>query len=294
MSRSRFAGGRSRPSTGFTLIELLVVIAIIAILAAILFPVFAQAREKARQASCLSNEKQIANAMLMYGQDYDELLFPYRTRAANPFAGRPNVSAQAAGNTFFNHLLDTYIKSYDVWKCPSNPDAWVNIDEQGGTTEEAFRSYGGQNSYSVNSYCFPVGTGTPPIGAGLPLPTIAAPANTVVMVDGMYYNTLPRNSRQLKGDPSNFDAGRCNADNAPCTYWKHIGNSFAFRFKGATRAFPSDAEALKMGPARHQGMINVIWADGHAKAVKYEKLIDDAPTATYTDSMWDPYKQGSL
>jgi prepilin-type N-terminal cleavage/methylation domain-containing protein len=61
-----------RPRTGFTLIELLVVIAIIAILAAILFPVFAQAREKARQSGCLSNLKQIGTALMMYTQDYDE------------------------------------------------------------------------------------------------------------------------------------------------------------------------------------------------------------------------------
>ena len=59
---------------GFTLIELLVVIAIIAILAAILFPVFAQAREKARAISCLSNTKQVGTATMMYGQDYDEVL----------------------------------------------------------------------------------------------------------------------------------------------------------------------------------------------------------------------------
>src|SRR5881409_2690595 len=65
---------RNASSSAFTLIELLVVIAIIAILAAILFPVFAQAREKARQASCMSNEKQIGTALMMYAQDYDEVL----------------------------------------------------------------------------------------------------------------------------------------------------------------------------------------------------------------------------
>jgi len=74
MKRSRF--GQQR---GFTLIELLVVIAIIAILAAILFPVFAQAREKSRQAGCASNLKQIGLAMTMYTQDYDEVLPPYET-----------------------------------------------------------------------------------------------------------------------------------------------------------------------------------------------------------------------
>src|SRR5438132_4694500 len=94
-----------RRHAGFTLIELLVVIAIIAILAAILFPVFAQARDKARQASCISNMKQISHAMQMYGQDYDETLFPYRTGVSggksNPFTGNPLVSANAAQYTFF-------------------------------------------------------------------------------------------------------------------------------------------------------------------------------------------------
>jgi prepilin-type N-terminal cleavage/methylation domain-containing protein len=87
----------------FTLIELLVVIAIISIIAAILFPVFAQVREKARASACLSNAKQIALADLQYTQDNDEMLF------SNPEASR---------GTFFSILLMPYIKNEDVWHCP--------------------------------------------------------------------------------------------------------------------------------------------------------------------------------
>ena len=94
---------------GFTLIELLVVIAIIAILAAILFPVFAKAREKARQSSCLSNIKQIGLAMLQYCQDYDERY---------PFA----VDLQGAGTAddlCFDNLLVPYCKNQQMFVCPS-------------------------------------------------------------------------------------------------------------------------------------------------------------------------------
>ena len=101
-----------RRRSGFTLIELLVVIAIIAILAAILFPVFARAREKARQASCQSNLKQIALAGLMYVQDYDEK-FP-----CTPYweCGRPNTPAR----TRWYVCLYPYIKNQQLYACPTD------------------------------------------------------------------------------------------------------------------------------------------------------------------------------
>ena len=102
---------------GFTLIELLVVIAIIAILAAILFPVFARAREKARQASCLSNVKQLALSALMYNQDYDEryMLDCWNT-AANP-AGRTLCWSDIT--YYYNGLVMPYVKNAQIWNCPS-------------------------------------------------------------------------------------------------------------------------------------------------------------------------------
>ena len=93
---------------GFTLIELLVVIAIIAILAAILFPVFARAREKARQASCASNLKQYGLAFLMYAQDYDERLPRYRQGTSSPSCG---VSWQ--------DQVEPYIRNRQIVVCPS-------------------------------------------------------------------------------------------------------------------------------------------------------------------------------
>jgi prepilin-type N-terminal cleavage/methylation domain-containing protein/prepilin-type processing-associated H-X9-DG protein len=127
---------RSR-GQGFTLIELLVVIAIIAILAAILFPVFAQAREKARQASCLSNMKQMALAVHMYAQDYDEVMTPYNDQVydfANP---DPATRKKADGPWRTNYLyaLIPYMKNQTIGTCPS-----ATVQETGQDTTPQSRT----------------------------------------------------------------------------------------------------------------------------------------------------------
>lgn len=101
---------------GFTLIELLVVIAIIAILAAILFPVFARAREKARQASCSSNLKQIALANLMYAQDYDEKLAA-ECLTPSGWPPGPNVPQD---KYCWRIMVEPYVKNWQVFICPSH------------------------------------------------------------------------------------------------------------------------------------------------------------------------------
>ncbi len=108
--------GRAKASRGFTLIELLVVIAIIAILAAILFPVFAKAREKARQASCLSNCKQMGLAVMMYTQDYDEV-YPMEWNA-----GQVTYNGSLYGTLWYK-AIEPYHKNWQVLNCPSTRDA---------------------------------------------------------------------------------------------------------------------------------------------------------------------------
>src|SRR5687767_15585345 len=108
---SRKQGARNVPfrKSGFTLIELLVVIAIIAILAAILFPVFARSRENARRSSCQSNLKQIGLGFAQYIQDFDEMYPPYNVPAAN-------LGTKLSG---WAGSLQSYLKSDQIFQCPS-------------------------------------------------------------------------------------------------------------------------------------------------------------------------------
>jgi prepilin-type N-terminal cleavage/methylation domain-containing protein/prepilin-type processing-associated H-X9-DG protein len=130
--------------TGFTLIELLVVIAIIAILAAILFPVFAQAREKARQSACLSNFKQIGTGVMMYLQDWDEI-YPSNRLYMFPGGGECEGSGKILN---WKNATQPYVKNTDVFKCPSNPrnkepDETKGVDKFGFTVFPISYAYNG-------------------------------------------------------------------------------------------------------------------------------------------------------
>jgi len=172
---------------GFTLIELLVVIAIIAILAAILFPVFSRAREKARQTSCLSNLRQAATAVNQYVQDYDEA-----------FAMSVYLSFNASGPCALTMLgaIEPYIKNRQIYQCPSEPRA-VNVDA-------AFRALGlpgGEcggfeyGSYMFNFAVFEDGD-LPPVLKRVPpirLPEIQFPTETGMNYDGNLAGQNPQN-----------------------------------------------------------------------------------------------------
>jgi len=142
-----------RRRKGFTLIELLVVIAIIAILAAILFPVFAQAREAARKASCQSNLKQIATAVMMYCQDFDEIT-PHTAPDYNAWATKPVIPGSPGCPTtrwlLWQHLLYPYTKNTGILTCPSSDYKYPTPATcAGGAWYHPFGGYGG-NTWVFN------------------------------------------------------------------------------------------------------------------------------------------------
>ncbi|MBM3474665.1 MAG: DUF1559 domain-containing protein [Armatimonadetes bacterium] len=201
---------------GFTLIELLVVIAIIAILAAILFPVFARAREKARQASCLSNTKQMGLALMMYVQDYDET-----------YCGRMRGDQSGTTRVSWPVLIQPYVKNTQLFVCPSQPAGqWTAFDQR--NTANQFRCSYGYNLCALGAG----GYGT--ADTVVPLAWVTAPAETAAIVDIMGC------SCGVKGT---------NLANTTCFAPLNI------RVQGGSPPEPS----------RHNGGLNVIYADGHSK-----------------------------
>lgn len=238
---------RRQGRRGFTLIELLVVIAIIAILAAILFPVFARARAKAQQTKCLSNLKQIGLAFHMYAQDYNELFPPGAVTGIGPFyynwtygwytvpdpaidgIYRPSLQAYVAA-------LYPYMKNYQIWFCET--DVWDSAPTRTETFGTAEAAIAGEISYT---FCTQWGTnvGDPSTYDSLcPDPTSPLeisgqqPAEQCVMIDNGLPST-PSNDLSLYGSPhaegSNvlFLDGHC----------KWVGKG-AFRFLHPQLALP--------------------------------------------------------
>jgi len=170
---------RSNRQSGFTLIELLVVIAIIAILAAILFPVFAKVREKARQTSCTSNMKQIGLGFVQYSEDYDET-YPGTAHEGTGWAGR----------------LYPYIKSTGVYHCPDDPNSSTSTVTNGTATDTTYPvSYEMNENLTAWLALWNAGSGVTPTTpeGGIALSQLNAPASTVELLEVQQMNSAGDN-----------------------------------------------------------------------------------------------------
>ncbi len=222
-------GAHSRRRRGFTLIEFLVVIAILAILAGLLFPVFAQAREAARKANCLSNLKQIGAAWLLYAQDHDETIVTYNGSQVGNVLYSWDAAYDVANETFdiSQGLLQPYMKNAAVLDCLS----------AGGIAAQ--RSY--RLAYGINHLYlyYPRYPAADYLGKYQPatLAQVERPADTVIMADSASRGIAPHNLGQII---------RTRNLRAP-SYEGTVGPS---------------------AHGRHAGFAAVLWGDGHVKAVR--------------------------
>ena len=179
----------SNHKTAFTLIELLIVIAIIAILAAILFPVFAQAREKARATSCLSNERQLSQAMLMFAQDHDEQFSPgtltcysYSYNWGTPYNYTYCSNPGGNSGTGWASTLYPYTKNAGVFKCPDDPTKGQPIP---GTTKFSTPiSYIYNYQLLTYTYYQPSANSSYDSPAGLSQAQLLGPSKTILFMEG--------------------------------------------------------------------------------------------------------------
>jgi len=242
-----------RHSSGFTLIELLVVIAIIAILAAILFPVFAQAREKARQTTCASNLNQLAKALLSYTTDHENHLAPsFSTSVPDPLRG----GMDNTNTVIWPALVKPYIKNEGIFMCPNAQDAryveaWVDEPNR-GVYGRGWLPYGYNMGIASNWFWVSGGSTLSRMTPNLSI--IKEPAKMVMLADSYSGPTSgPHNCRGYVVDNlcvhgcSSSDPRLGNGPNPPCVITP--SGSFA-----------------SLGPRhpKYDG-VNIAFVDGHVK-----------------------------
>ena len=282
------AKAMKRSTTGFTLIELLVVIAIIAILAAILFPVFAQARESARKTSCLSNGKQWATASVMYVQDYDETLVPCYNHV--PLLRDDGSTYRTA--TPWPGLLQPYVKNKAMALCPDMKDLSFAGDASNSARKILYCAYGLNYGYLSKFAGADPGdaSGASYLWQALSLAAINRPAQTVLMVDAVGVNYADAAHTMVYGPPF---ASMVDAPDAYLSPSIFFGNGWGNDTSDFTAYY--DYPGYGGASFRHSGSgwkantmpdggANTVFADGHAKFYKVGAL---AGGTTY-----DPTKPG--
>ncbi|MGC4042693.1 MAG: DUF1559 domain-containing protein [Armatimonas sp.] len=236
---------------GFTLIELLVVIAIIAILAAILFPVFAQARDKARQTSCLSNVKQIGVAFMMYTQDYDEYL--------------PLTTYPVVANSWTDQA-QPYIKNRQVFRCPSDKSQnWTTPQVTPASVLDPTPPVVRRASYFLNAYM----SGSSQWGN---LAGIKSPASVIYLAESLdgvtrdHFHPFNWNGNVETPTPNPLYSG-----------FMH----------GATYDDPKN-ETKELALRRHADGSNYVYLDGHAKWSKWSQVWFQRPADGVWQGSFDP------
>lgn len=273
MSRKRNARVPLPSLSGFTLIELLVVVAMIALLAAILFPVFAQAREKARQTACLSNMNQVGRACLMYSGDYDEMVVPQKIDFGSGIVAWPSL--------LYPYIITASSNaSRSVFSCPSAansaslskaPDpAYISV---GTGTGKCF-TYGDTTSGDGTSNSYSPGVYVKPGQLSLSRNTIA-PSGWKTAWPSPRFGYEPASGISVAEsqveDPSGtiqfFDAMTGTSSAAPISLAGSGQAMYRIISEGSTDRY-KDAETTKP-TYRHSGGFNAVYGDGHAHWRRY-------------------------